>query len=70
MTLKEFLNNIIDFNAVKSNFMSRKFYKSFDTFVDCKFKHIIQWCDEVSKRRLNTGGWLWGDFFAKTIQVF
>ena len=32
--------------------------------------HIKQWCDEVSKRRLNAGGCLWGTIFERRSQGF
>ena len=65
-----FLTNLLVFGATKSKFMSREVYMHAYTFVGSKFKQIKQWCGEVSERRLNYVGFLWGNLFAKILQVF
>ena len=70
VNFKLFLANIIGFNAAKRNFIYREGYISDNTLIGRRFKHTNQWCDEVSKKRLNSGGCLWGNLFAKILQGF
>ena len=62
------LTKIIGFNSVKRNCMAMKGYINSDKFVDWKFNNIKQCCDELSRRHINAGGCLWGDYFLKIPQ--
>ena len=44
--------------------------KDTSTLILFFFKHINQWCDEVSKRPLNNYIFLWGNNFAQRLQLF